>query len=278
VLADGRIFHININCTDLARSRDFYVHGCGLAEGARTTPEAPQAGDAFGLDQAWWDAFILIGAGGFDGGAIDLLEWRLPAQTGRPPLSLADAGFQRVGITATDPAAAMDAAVAAGGSRAADGLVRDPDGVTIEVLPGPDIRLVFVSVACRNLDVSLSFYRSLGFVEIDRVRVGEGTSASRTEVVLDAPGGGEVQLRLSAPDWPVVPATPRPAHAVGMWRLALLVSDLDGIVGPLRAAGIALLSSVQELAMGPGLPALRFVCFRGPDHEVIELIEMPAIA
>ena len=28
------------------------------------------------------------------------------------------------------------------------------------------------------------------------------------------------------------------------------------------------------MAMGPGLPELRFVCLRGPDDEVIELIEM----
>ena len=41
-----------------------------------------------------------------------------------------------------------------------------------------------------------------------------------------------------------------------------------------RAAGVELLSDPQEMAMGPGLPALRFVCARGPDDEVIELIEM----
>ena len=29
------------------------------------------------------------------------------------------------------------------------------------------------------------------------------------------------------------------------------------------------------MAMGPGLPSLRFVCFRGPDDEVVELIEQP---
>jgi len=29
------------------------------------------------------------------------------------------------------------------------------------------------------------------------------------------------------------------------------------------------------MAMGPGLPELDFVCLRGPDYEVIELIEQP---
>jgi hypothetical protein len=30
------------------------------------------------------------------------------------------------------------------------------------------------------------------------------------------------------------------------------------------------------MSMGPGLPELRFVCFAGPDGEVLELIEQPA--
>jgi hypothetical protein len=36
---------------------------------------------------------------------------------------------------------------------------------------------------------------------------------------------------------------------------------------------VGLLSDAQAMSMGPGLPELRFVCLRGPDHEVIELIE-----
>ena len=60
-----------------------------------------------------------------------------------------------------------------------------------------------------------------------------------------------------------------------MWRTALLLPDLDRAVEALRAAGVELLSEPQSMAMGPGLPELRFVCFRGPDHEVIELIEQP---
>jgi catechol 2,3-dioxygenase-like lactoylglutathione lyase family enzyme len=52
ILAGARIFHVNINCSDLARSREFYVEGCGLTEGVRTTPAETQSGAAFGLDRA----------------------------------------------------------------------------------------------------------------------------------------------------------------------------------------------------------------------------------
>ena len=60
-----------------------------------------------------------------------------------------------------------------------------------------------------------------------------------------------------------------------MWRTALLVPALDDACAALRAAGVDLLSDPQSMSMGPGLPDLRFVCFRGPDAEVLELIEQP---
>ena len=61
-----------------------------------------------------------------------------------------------------------------------------------------------------------------------------------------------------------------------MWRAALLLPDLDRAVSALRGAEVEMLSGLsQVMSMGPGLPELRFVCFRGPDHEVIELIEEP---
>ena len=48
MLDGARIFHVNVNCSDLATSRSFYVDRCGLSEGVRTTPAAVQSGVAFG--------------------------------------------------------------------------------------------------------------------------------------------------------------------------------------------------------------------------------------
>jgi len=116
VLDGARIFHVNINCSHLARSRTFYVDGCGLTEGVRTAPEHPQPGDAFGFDRASWDALILIGANGFDGGAIDLLQWLEPKPTGAPPADLHEPGFQRIGIEVPDVETAMASGAAHGGT------------------------------------------------------------------------------------------------------------------------------------------------------------------
>ena len=227
-----------------------------MREGVRTTPDGVQAGTAFGLDDARWDAWILVGADGFDGGAVDLLEWKDPRPTGRPP-GPAEPGFARIGIVVT--------------AGAAPARVRDPDGVVVDLVAGATPGLVSITVACADLDRSLAFYDSLGFV------VAPADPARPDEVALAAPGGGPVRLvlaraaRVSAPV-----GGARPANARGIWRTALLVAELDAAVARLRAAGVPLLSDPQAMAMGPGVPDLRFVCFRGPDHEVIELIESPA--
>lgn len=253
MLDGARIFHVNVNCSDLATSRAFYVEGCGLTEGVRTTPGAVQSGAAFGLDRARWDAWILVGAAGFDGGAVDLLEWHEPGPTGVAP-GPTECGFARIGIGVTDPGA--------GGRRT------DPDGVAVELVAGGPSGLRHVAVRCADRDRSLAFYLALGFRA-------PGSRGDDDEVALDPPGGGPVRLVLGrAPD-AVTVAPPRPANARGIWRTALLLADLDTAVAGLRSAGVALISEPQAMAMGPDLPELRFVCLRGPDHEVIELIETP---
>src|SRR5688500_5400653 len=74
-LGVSRVFHLNVNCSNLERSLIFYRDLLGLTAGVRTAPEKPQPGGAFGLDQAQSDAWILYDQRGMDGVAIDLLEW-----------------------------------------------------------------------------------------------------------------------------------------------------------------------------------------------------------
>jgi catechol 2,3-dioxygenase-like lactoylglutathione lyase family enzyme len=297
-LGGARIFHVNVNCSDLERSRDFYVRGCGLVEGVRTAPEHPQSGIAFGLDRARWDAWILVGTRGFEGGAIDLLEWQEPAPVGTAPSALYDAGYQRIGVTVSDLDATITNIAALGADVWSEpnvhhlpngGEIRivfasDPDGVAVEIVEGARPGLSFVSIACADLERSVGFYRGLGFAERARFPSAsesgshlhiEGAVAMQ-EVLMTAPGAGDVNLMLVGFDQPPVRTVPpRPANAIGIWRCALLVPDLASAVAALRAANVGLLSDPQTMAMGPGLPELDFVCLRGPDYEVIELIEQP---
>jgi catechol 2,3-dioxygenase-like lactoylglutathione lyase family enzyme len=122
----------------------------------------------------------------------------------------------------------------------------DPDGTALDVEPGPGGPCGVV-VACTDRQRSGAFY--------DQV-VGLG---SFVELVAD-PGAA--------------PAPPA-ATTVGIWRLALGTDDLDADIATLRRLGVGCRSDPVELAMGPGLPLLRFVLFPDPDGTMLELIERP---
>jgi catechol 2,3-dioxygenase-like lactoylglutathione lyase family enzyme len=289
---------VNVNCSELERSRRFYSDALGLTAAVRTTPDHTQPGSAFGLDRARWDAWILVGDEGFDGGAIDLLEWQEPRPTGTPPASLLETGFQRIGVRVTDLDASIDAVGQCGGAvwsepktHELDGgatvrlvMANDPDGTAIEVLEGRGSGLSFVAVNTADLERANDFYVALGFRPVarfpsdaaDATHLRIRAAMAMEEVMLVAPGGGDVHLILVgfATPGPSL-ATARPANALGMWRLAMLVGDLDASCAVLDDVGVTTLSEPVAMAMGPGLPELRFVCFRGPDGEVLELIERP---
>jgi catechol 2,3-dioxygenase-like lactoylglutathione lyase family enzyme len=298
-LAGGRLFHVNVNCVDLERSRRFYTNGLGLREGVRTAASHAQSGVAFGLDRARWEAWILLGPNGFDGSAIDLLEWQEPAPVRAAPPHLESCGFQRLGLMVRDLDATIEGVRDLGGAVWSDpfthaipggGEIRlvmanDPDGTPLELIEGDGPRVAFVAVACADLDGSIDFYRSLGFRDVarfpstnrdgDHLRI-DGPVAME-EVMMRAPTKSEMNVMLVGFSVPLpVRATARPANSIGMWRTALLVADLDIAYGELGRLGIGTLSPPVAMEMGPGLPVLRFVCFAGPDGEVLELIEQPA--
>src|SRR5258708_8935246 len=176
-LTDARLFHVNVNCSDLERSRRFYTEGLGLGVGARTAPEESQPGAAFGLARARWEASILLGPRGYDGGAVDLLEWHEPSPAGAPPARIVETGFQRLGVRVPDLDATVTRVGALGGSvwsepfghALADGgqirvvLVGDPDGTAIELIEGGLSTVSFVAITCADLGRSRDFYRTLGF-------------------------------------------------------------------------------------------------------------------
>ena len=295
-LDGARIFHVNVNCSDLDRSRAFYVDGLGLALGTRTTVDHAQPGTAFGLGRARWDAWILLGPDGYDGGAIDLLEWIEPAPTGVVAEKINTSGFQRLGVRVPD----LDVVLARVGDRSWSGVrahtlpdgrrlriafVDDPDGTAIELVEGGGPALTFVSIVCTDLERSIACYCALGFRVVarfsneneDGAHLRLDGAVATDEVVLAAPGGGDVTLLLVGFRTPAaVSQARRPANALGMWRLALLVNNVDRAVASLARAGLEPISKPVEMEMGDELPVLRFVCARGLDGEVVELIESPA--
>jgi catechol 2,3-dioxygenase-like lactoylglutathione lyase family enzyme len=298
VLDGGRVFHVNVNCSSLTRSRRFYTEAFDLNAGVRTAVDHVQPGAAFGLDEARWDAWILLGERGYDGGAIDLLEWQVPRPTQAPPASVVECGYQRIGIRVAGVDDALARARAHGGTPWGEvrehkvsetsgiriAMLSDPDGVAIEAVEGGS-GFSFVAVTCADLERSIAFYEQLGFTQMARF-VSENDDGEHLringpvamdEVVMSAPAGGEIVVLLAGFRHPrPVATTPRPANAVGIWRTALLLPDLDAAYDALQSLDLATLSEPVTMAMGEGLPDLRFVCFAGPDGEVLELIEQPS--
>jgi catechol 2,3-dioxygenase-like lactoylglutathione lyase family enzyme len=242
----GRIFHVNVNCSELDTSLAFYRDRIGLTPAVRTTPERPQAGAAFGLDQAQWDAWIMTSRQGVDAVVIDLLQWKIP-----PPSRAAGlGGLQRLrlGVEPSSTLAAGDDSV-------------DPDGVSLEVVADDGACVAGVVVTCSDLDRSRDFYRDV-----------LGLTRAATSTFCDSRGPEVFSIELIA--GPSI-ARPRLATDVGIYRLAMITDDLDRDVDTLAAADVQPYSPPTTLDMGPGLPRLRAVFFPDPDGTTLELIEQP---
>jgi catechol 2,3-dioxygenase-like lactoylglutathione lyase family enzyme len=243
---DGRIFHVNVNCSDLETSLAFYRDQIGLTPSVRTQPQHPQAGAAFGLERAQWDAWIMSG-GGPDEVVLDLLEWKVP----RPSRPRDAGGFQRlrVGVDPGSPPTSDDAV--------------DPDGTSLEIVARERPRVAGVVVGCSDLEASGAFYRDV-----------LGMSASTASTFSDARGPEAFSIELTSL---AVAPSPRAATDLGLYRLAMLTNDLDHDYDTLVAAGVRPYSPPASLDMGPGLPRLRALFFPDPDGTTFELIEQPTV-
>ncbi len=234
------VFHVNVNCSELAPSLDFY-RGFGLEPTVHTAPEDAQPGEAFGLEAAQWDAWILAGADGYGGPVLDLLEWRVPGP-GRP---VDGGGFRALHL--------------AGRGRSS---ARDPDGTAIVVVGGERPAIRGVTVACSDVERSERFYVAA-----------LGLTAVAPGILADDRGADVFTVALEPADGPIVP---RAANDLGIYRLAFLTEDLDADCARLDALGTRRYSDPATLEMGPGLPPLRAVFFADPDGTTLELIEPPA--
>jgi catechol 2,3-dioxygenase-like lactoylglutathione lyase family enzyme len=246
-IAASRVFHVNVNCSVLDRSLAFYRDALGLVPGARTTPAGPQPGEAFGLDVAQWDAFMMTGTDGMAAPVVDLLEWKVPRPAGRPPTSPSSHGFTTLHVTTPETTD--------------EHVVRDPDGTLVHVRPGDAVTVTGVTLGSSDTERTLAFLVDvLGFAA-DGVRATDRAGAFAVELV-------ESGARTDGDD-------ASRANHLGIFRVALMTDDLARDYQTLCAAGVRCYSPPETLDMGPGLPELRALFFAGPDGATFELIETP---
>ncbi len=295
--------HVNVNCSDLARSKRFYEQQVGLTALSHTHP-LPQDGAGFGLaGRVQWDAHLLHDARGFAAPAVDLLEWKSPPPLGRPYAEANHLGFYRLCFSVPDVGAKHAQLVAAGvpclGGPALVPLspnlsVRffcclDPDGTAIEFLElAGQPRMLHVNLNCSNLAASADWYRrvlglesagSSGPGPVDGSGFGFAGSAEWRAEFLAVPGRADAFV-IDLLEW----RTPRPvgqpyaaANHLGMFRMAFLVTDAKAACAELDRQGVAHSGPVW-LEVGPEIPidGLSAVFFRDPDGSCLELIEQPS--
>ena len=297
----SRVFHLNVNCSNLERSLAFYRDLLGLQTVLRTAPDGPQPGEAFGLDAAQWDAWILADSRGLEGVAIDLLEWQVPPPAGKPYETANVPGFGRIAMTTTDIDGVYTRLVDAGfdcygephdvdveGIPSMKAFVcEDPDGTLIELISGDADRISVGIVNCLDLEQSVEFYEQvLGFKKLAHfgsgMRDGSGLRLGDTidweMAYLDDPRG-ELQFAVDLVKWHSPTSDGHAyesANHLGIYRMALLTEDIDAAYDELRALGVECVTPPANLTMGPGIPDLRALLFPDPNGAMLELIESPS--
>jgi glyoxylase I family protein len=148
-----RLMHVNVNCSDLARSAEWYRRVLGLAPIGRSAP-GPVDGTGFALPgMVEWSAEFLVIPGEENPFVIDLLEWRRPRPVGRPPAAANHLGLFRLAFLVEDARACHAELVREGVETSPpvwlemgpeipiDGLwavfFRDPDGTCLELIERP---------------------------------------------------------------------------------------------------------------------------------------------
>ena len=298
--------HVNVNCTDLVRSRAFYGDALGLVTSAHTRPDRAQPGAAFGLDgDALWDAYVLDDPRGMGVAAsLDLLRWEAPAPCGAAPGFTPMPGIHRVAyavpsldaalthVAAAGRGALPPAPVQRGSAPARVAWVLDPDGSAIELIEERSstepVRAHAVSIVCRDLERAIAWYeRALGLTVVARERGASGPGASFAcsadarwdAAVLELPGRpAHYALRLEQWHTPALVERPRAvANQLGPFRVAFLVDDAHAWHAELARRGVACTAEPAWLDMGPEIPidGLWALFFFDPDGACVEMIQVP---
>jgi catechol 2,3-dioxygenase-like lactoylglutathione lyase family enzyme len=312
-IAVRHIGHCNVNCSSIARSRRFYEEVVGLKAYTHTNPE-PQVGGGFPLpagegSTVQWDAWIMHDHRGPGASpAVDLLEWKQPGPTGDPYPSANHLGFYRLcylvpsvdemyarfqaaGATVfSPPATAWLDAERTQTVQVFCGL--DPDGTCLEFVENDDVpatQSVHVNVNCSNLEESLAWYTgNLGFEAHGHSAPGPEPGAAFNfdgdceweAYFLSLPGQQRV-FTIDLLQWKDPAPVGRPyatANNRGIYRMALMVDDIQASYQTLLANGVSCPTAPVKLDMGPGVPVdgVWALFFPDPDGTCIELIERPA--
>lgn len=153
-----RLSHVNINCSDLDASSDWYQRVLGVEPIAPRAEPPRSSGEGFGFDDDCEYRADFLAVGGDPASVIlDLLEWRDPAPIGRPLVEANHLGPFRMAFQVRDAEACCAELDRLGVAHSGpcwlemgpdlpmiEGLhaifFRDPDGTMLELIETPRIK------------------------------------------------------------------------------------------------------------------------------------------
>ena len=287
-----RFLHCNYNCSDVDLLERFYVGVFGLKPVMRTQSSG-HTGEPFGIygDTASKTVFLYDHRGGRRSSSLELVQWTEPRTFGTVYPHPWCRGIQSAGYTAEDLDDVATATVRCGGIVGPRGhgwmLVRDPEGVPIEVLeaPGPS-QGRYLRVVCSDLARSLAWWRLLGLVDAPLSLVDGGVmwpgdaehqiTAEHSLAGTDDDSMGIILTTWSGPE-PTGPAYALPYHQ-GLFRMALAVDDVAATHRALFDAGITRQPPYTFQLPGTKLTdGLTIMFIRDPDLILIELVDRPRL-
>jgi catechol 2,3-dioxygenase-like lactoylglutathione lyase family enzyme len=286
-----RFAHANVNCRELARSERFYADVVGLVPRMRTAPQRTQDGVGFGLDgvQVRWDGVLLHDHRGPASPLVDLLEWKEPPTLGTAAAEPSHTGLSAFCFLVDDldrACAALEAAGAAyqrvrheGPDGAEDVVVaHDPDGTRAELRAGPAATYAGLRINCTDLDRSVAFYGATLKLEAGPERsvtvTGAGGEAGRFRARRLALPDADTEFTVELTRWddPAPMGEPiSPGHHAGIYRVALIVRDIDAYHAEMLAV-VPDAPPPTDVSVGDEYPLVRASFFPDPDGATLELI------
>ncbi len=285
-----RFLHTNYNCTDLGRLERWYTSVLGLKPVMRSTSPGAN-GEAFGIYDLTTSevVFLYDHRGGRQATSLELVRWIDPPTAGKPYPYPWDHGVQAAGFAVPDLERATALATAEGGHLVgrtdSAALLRDPEGVAVELVPGggEHAEAHHLRLVCRDIDASLAWYQQIGFAPVAQTATAaelwEGDSDHRLVREVGLSLGDDPTYSLVLTAWsgpaPVGPTYAMPFHQ-GLYRMALAVDDVEAAHAALQETGVAR-QPPYTFAL-PGTPiteGLRIMFIRDPDGVLVELVERP---
>lgn len=308
--------HFNANVRDFAASRAFYgklgfatisgfpdTNTLGMAQAIGIKTPTSYDGSQGASAGGYLLHGELIGPGGFGGGIIDLIEFKIPRNDEPPYARINHLGMAKAAMYTTNIAADYEYMTRIGvrfiapPTARSDGtlfaIFTDPDGIFYELreVDGADketetthiLRVDRLNINVSDFERSRAWYQMMGYDVTERLAATESIDVARAmgfEDGIEVNGallthrGDDSTVELVQWIKPHNPerAYPIPVNHIGMHRTAFLTGDIEADVATLRSQGVQFLSGITPCCSGEDSSS-SIIAFYDPDGTIVELAD-----